>query len=65
MPPTSRTLLVRSDGTVANEGEDSVALYRIIEADSMADALEAAKKCPMLEFGGNVRVTRLVPLKKK
>ena len=65
MPANSRTLVVGPDGTVSDEGEDSVVLYRIIEADSTEEAVEIAKECPLLEVGGSVRVSRLGQPKKK
>jgi hypothetical protein len=65
MPPSSRSVVVEPDGTVCDEGEDSATLYLIIEADSMEDAVEVAKKCPALEVGGNVRVSQLASMKKK
>lgn len=65
MPVPSKTLLVRPDGMVSDEDEDSIVLYRIIEADSTEEAVEIAKKCPLLEFGGSVRVSRLTQPNKK
>jgi len=65
MPVKSRTLLVGPDGAVSEEGDNPVVLYRVIEADSTEEAVEIAKKCPLLEVGGSVRVSRLAQPNKK
>ncbi|MEM9367284.1 MAG: YciI family protein [Planctomycetota bacterium] len=53
-------LQVQPDGTVTDgpfiEGKEMVGGYSIVQADTIEEAAEMAKGCPMLPMGGNVEV---------
>ena len=58
-PPTGRTVRGRerivTDGPYA-ESKDLVTGAMIIDAASLEDAVEMARRCPTYEFGGSVEV---------
>ncbi len=62
-PPTGKTLRgkdrIVTDGPFA-ESKDLVSGTLIVEADSLADATELARDCPILEFDGSVEVRPLL-----
>ena len=60
--PCKNTSTVNSDGTVTTGSTTSMSGYTIIEADSMATALEIAKACPFLDIGGSLEVSELVQM---
>lgn len=55
--------VVRADNVIADgpytEIKESIAGYSIIKAESIEEAAELAKDCPILEFGGNVEVREI------
>lgn len=51
-----------ADGSVRDGGEAGLTGYSIIEADSMADACDKAKGCPVLSNGGSLEVYEAVPI---
>src|ERR1700730_19060142 len=57
-PPQSKT--IASDGTVT-DSPAQVSGYSIIKADSLADATEKGKGCPVLEGGAKVMVYETFP----
>jgi hypothetical protein len=44
------------------EMKEAIGGYIIIRADSMEDAAEISKGCPILNVGGNVEVRTIVPM---
>ena len=60
--PLKNTSTVNPDRTVTTGGTTSMSGYTIIEAESMAAALESAKTCPFLEIGGSLEVSELVKM---
>ena len=60
--PLKNTSTVNPDGTVTTGGKTSMSGYTIIEADSMAAALEIARACPFLDLGGSLEVSELVQI---
>lgn len=60
--PFKDTHTVSPDGTVTAGGTTTMSGYTIIEADSMEDALSAAKACPFLEIGGSLEVSKLIKM---
>ena len=54
---------VGQDGSATwQDGENPVTGYTVIEADSLEDAVEIAKGCPIREDGGNLEVGELLGL---
>ncbi len=55
--------VVRADNIIADgpytEIKESIAGYSIIKAESIEEAAELAKGCPILAFGGNVEVREI------
>ena len=55
--------VVRADNVIADgpytEIKESIAGYSIIKAESIEEAAELAKDCPILAFGGNVEVREI------
>jgi hypothetical protein len=60
--PLKDTHTVNSDGTVTSGSTTIMSGYTIIEADSMAAALEIAKACPFLDIGGSLEVSELMQM---
>ena len=44
------------------EIKEAIGGYIIIQADSLDEAVELSKDCPILQMGGNVEVRALVPM---
>ena len=60
--PLKNTSTVNPDGTVTAGSKTTMSGYTIIEVDSMAAAVEAAKACPFLDIGGSLEVSELVQM---
>jgi len=61
--PVGPSVTVRSNGTVAKDGNANPATgYSLIEAASMDDALAKAKNCPLLAAGGSVEVAQAMDM---
>ena len=54
--PFGPALTVASDGSTSDGGGAALTGYSILNADSLADAAEKAKGCPILASGGTVEV---------
>jgi len=58
--------VVQSNKVVTNgsytEIKESIGGYSLVKAKSYDDAVELAKGCPILSFGGNVEVREVSPL---
>jgi hypothetical protein len=54
--PFGPSSAVASDGAVSDVASSGLTGYSIIKAESLADATEQAKGCPVLEDGGSVEV---------
>jgi hypothetical protein len=44
------------------EIKESIGGYIVVKTDSIEDAAELAKGCPILEVGGNVEVRTIIPM---
>ncbi len=44
------------------EGKEIVGGYLIVKANTMDEAVELAKSCPSLSYGGNVEVRSVMPI---
>jgi hypothetical protein len=56
-PFTPQARSIASDGTVSEGAVGTMASgYTVIKADSMDQAVDMAKKCPVLQTGGQVTV---------
>ena len=53
---------IDSNGKVADGGGSSLTGYSIISADTLADACEKAKGCPVLSSGGSIEVYEAMPI---
>jgi len=58
--------VVKSGALITNgpyvEIKEAIGGYIIIRAESMEDAAEMAKGCPILSIGGNVEVRTIIPM---
>lgn len=57
--PFRNTCTVGPDGAVTAGSTTSMSGYTIIEAGSMAAALQDARACPFLDMGGSLEVSEL------
>lgn len=60
-PFTPQERRIRADGSVT-DGPASASGYSIIKADSLDGAVEAARKCPVLQGGAEIRVYETFPV---
>jgi hypothetical protein len=60
--PFGPSSTVAPDGKVTGGGSSSLTGYSIISADSLADACEKAKGCPVLSTGGSIEVYESAPV---
>ena len=60
--PLKNVTTIQSDGTVVEGGASTMSGFTILEASSMAEALEMAKQCPFLDLGGSLEVSELMKM---
>lgn len=60
--PLKDTVTVNPDGTVVEGTTTSMSGYTVITADSMDDAIKAARSCPFLEIGGTLEVSEVMEM---
>ena len=60
--PFAGSASVSSDGKVADGGASSLTGYSIITADTLAQAADRAKGCPVLSSGGSIEVYEAMPM---
>jgi hypothetical protein len=60
--PFGASSSVAADGSVTASGSSGLTGYSILSADSLADALDKAKGCPVLTAGGSVEVYEAMPM---
>ena len=60
--PTGHTKVVSPGGSVTDGGPTSPTGYSVLRADSLDGAVELAKGCPGLGFGGMVEVSELLEM---
>lgn len=53
---------VSADGSVADGGAAGLTGYSILQADSLAAAVELAKGCPVFAAGGSAEVYETIPV---
>ena len=53
---------IASNGKVTGGGGSSLTGYSIISAESMAEACDKAKGCPVLSSGGSIEVYEAMPI---
>jgi hypothetical protein len=58
---------VLKPGNIITDGpfveiKESIGGYTLIKADSLEEAIELSKGCPILQFGGNVEVRLINPM---
>jgi hypothetical protein len=53
---------ITSDGKVTEGGGSSLTGYSIISADTLAEACDRAKGCPVLSSGGSIEVYEALPI---
>lgn len=63
---TSEGRVVKSDGVITNgpyvEIKEAIGGYIIVRADSIDEAAEFSKDCPILKMGGNVEIRTIVSM---
>ena len=63
--PMGPNITVQSDGTVIQDGgSNPISGYGIFKADSLDEATDIAKKCPVLLSGGSVEVGEIFDVSK-
>ena len=60
--PIKDTSTVSFDGSVTTGSTTSMSGFTIIESDSMEAALSIAKRCPFLDIGGSLEVSKLMQM---
>ncbi|MGH9124739.1 MAG: hypothetical protein ACRDZ8_08430 [Acidimicrobiales bacterium] len=60
--PFGPSSTVGSDGSVSDGGAAGLTGYSIVTADSLADACDKAKGCPVLSGGGSIEVYEAIPM---
>jgi hypothetical protein len=58
--PTTQSMTISPDGAVGGGGPASVSGYSILEADSLAAAVELAKGCPVTLGGASIEVCETI-----
>ena len=61
--PLGESKTVSSAGVSDDGGSNPMSGFSIVTVDSMDAALEMAKKCPFLEFGGTLEVAEVMEMK--
>lgn len=62
MNPFKNTNTVNSDGSVKTGSSTKMSGYTVINAASMAEAMQMVKDCPFLEVGGTLEVSELIQM---
>jgi hypothetical protein len=60
--PLGDSHTVSSSGVAENGGSNPVSGFTLIEADSLAAAIEMSKGCPILDDDGTVEVAEMLPM---
>lgn len=60
--PLGAAATVGSDGSITDGGTAGLSGYSILTADSLADACDKAKGCPILSAGGSIEVYETIPM---
>jgi len=60
--PFGASSSIAADGSVTPSGAAGLTGYSILSADSLGDALDKAKGCPVLASGGSVEVYEALPM---
>ena len=61
--PVGKSSTVHPDGSVTNDGGPNPSSgYSLIEASDLDDALEKAKRCPVLTSGGSIEVAEAIDM---
>ena len=60
--PFGASCSVGSDGSTLDGGKSRLTGYSIIEANSLSDAADKAKGCPVLSSGGGLEVYEAMPM---
>lgn len=60
--PLGQSKVVTPDGILEDDWPNAMFGFTIIEADSMEHAVELAGACPVVEYGGSLRVAELMQM---
>jgi hypothetical protein len=60
--PFGPSSTIGSSGSVSDSGSSGLTGYSIISAESLPDAIDKAKGCPVLTSGGDVDVYESMPM---
>ena len=60
--PFGPSSTVDADGSISDGGRSDLTGYSIISADSLAEACDKAKGCPVLSSGGAIDVYEAMPI---
>jgi hypothetical protein len=60
--PFAASCTLAADGSVRDNGAAGLTGYSIVSAESLSDAADKAKGCPVLSNGGGVEVYEAMPM---
>lgn len=60
--PVGKSMTVHSGGVDDNGGSNPLSGYTVVNADTIEEACEIAKGCPILSDGGSVEVAPIVEM---
>jgi hypothetical protein len=60
--PFGPSTSIAADGSISEGGKSSLSGYSIVTADSISEATDKAKGCPVLVSGGSVEVYEALPI---
>ena len=61
--PLGKSKTVSSTGVTEGGGANPISGYSVVKADNMDAALENARLCPFVDFGGTLEVAEMMEMK--
>lgn len=60
--PLGASSTVTANGVTDGGGANPVSGFTLVQADSLADAVELSKGCPILQAGGSIEVAEMISM---
>jgi len=60
--PLGKSSTVSTAGVRDDGGDNPISGFMVVEADNKVSAIEMAKSCPHLEFGGSIEVAEMMKM---
>jgi len=60
--PLGKSSTVTTSGVSDDGGANPISGFMVLEADSMENAIEMAKTCPHIDFGGSIEVAEMMKM---